>query len=104
MRMAKISIFLLFVLIYLTLQMDQDELKTFKTTIDQNNQRFQILKEKEIQKEIQKGLKLINSPDEEQQKEGLSTFEGLIRDHQDSIAMYELGMYFRVKRKFNLNK
>jgi hypothetical protein len=104
MRMAKISIFLLFVLIYLTLQMDQDELKTFKTTIDQNNQRFQILKEKEIQKEIQKGLKLINSPDEEQQKEGLYTFEALIRDHQDSIAMYELGMYFRVNLKFNLNK
>jgi hypothetical protein len=75
----------------------QDALKTFKTTIEQNNLKIKLLKEQEIQEGIKNGLKLINSPDEEKQKEGLVIFQDLIKDHQDSNAMYQLGMYFKVK-------
>ena len=100
--MKKIWILIFCLFICLTKQIEQEvkeNLKQEKTIIQSNHLKIKLLKEIEIQKNLANALKLINSKNEEKEKEGVRIFEELIKDHQDTTAMYQLGMYFRVRKK-----
>eukprot|EP01080_Neovahlkampfia_damariscottae_P004750 gene4750-8332_t len=96
MKILWILIFCLFVCLTKQIQEDiKQNLKQEKSIIETNRLKIELLKELEIQNRLKEALELIDSDEKQTQKKGVQIFEDLIKDHQSSEAMYQLGLYFR---------